>query len=773
MHSLDAFSLRDGYDAPAADGIAPGRRTLTQHLAPVQRREASAAPAPAPAAAPEAAPSSGGDDPFGMHLLGSERADGGAMPAGVQAQMERSFGFDLSSVRVHQDGAADDMGAHAFARGSDLHFGAGAFAPETPSGMHLLAHELAHVTQQALGRAPAGTHARLADLLVEDPIETEADDMADRAVRGEPAWAGAGDGPLRALPIFGAVPAFAKLKINRNWVRAARTIATRVVENGGDAQIAEILKRWAKDPQKRGRMFAGWGEAIEAARASMGGRGARRGPDDEDEDPSSSEEDSSSESDSDEEPDHDDDGGGPPDGGGDGGGGGVGGGRSRLCTLLLVLFLLLLIVGGGALAMLAMGMNNYEVRPGMQNTAMTARRPLEPLMRVNPQQLTDLAAHEVTRSLQQQLGGLPIDDVLDGSPDLEEAIPDVSRLRNIEQEIEQIAPQLEALAPVLRELQPLLDEVGPHDLDNPANTGVYHEHIFFGSQPTTSDVPSNPLTAGSEQSPLHPPDLGFFHDDVHPDRPDMMPAYTAPQHHYDAQLMERAALDVARDYEHYRGITHNCQDYVDAVVEAYKVLGGREVVPTRRSQVTLAITDLIIDYAGSVIDTSVEEALGEKLAGLRAEDGGSPCAQAVAEHLGISSQTFGKGIDAALDQTVDLDGVGRVSIRTALCGPVGNAWIDSGMARLGQMLDEPLDLPEEGRSSVRDALCTPKNPRGDNALKGTLFEIVRIQGGAEIVSQLPGFIKDDPLASRKLTTEVARKVADRLYDMLNLKGLCG
>ena len=200
---------------------------------------------------------------------------------------------------------------------------------------------------------------------------------------------------------------------------------------------------------------------------------------------------------------------------------------------------------------------------------------------------------------------------------------------------------------------------------------------------------------------------------------------------------------------------------------------GLQADPTRRAQVTLAITDLIIDYAGSVIDTAVEGALGEKLASLRAEDGGSQCAQAVATHLGISAKTFGKGVDAVLDQTVPLGSVGRIKLRTALCGPTGDIWIDSGMARLGQLLDQPVDLPEEGPSTVRQAMCTPKNQGGDNALKGTLFELVRIQGGAEIVSQLPAFIKDEPLASRKLTTEVAKKVADRLYDMLNLKGLCG
>ena len=768
---LDPFAASDQRGGSASEGPAPGRRTLTQSLPAVQRRATPTAE-PGPAAAPARAQASVGDDPFALHLPAAPR--GGAMPEGVQAQMERSFGFDLSPVKVHHDGAADAMGAHAFARGSDLHFGAGEFAPETPGGLHLLAHELAHVTQQALGRAPAGTHARLADLMVDDPLEDEADAMADRAVRGEPAWAGAGDGPLRALPLFGAVPAFAKLRVKRDWIVAARTITKRVVENGGDVKIAAILKRWAKDKKTNGRLFAGWGEAIEAARASMGGRGPRRDPqEDDDEELSSSDESSDESSDSETDSEHDDDGGPPDDDDDDGGGGGGGGGRSRLQWLLLVLFLLLLIVGGVGVGMLAMGMSRYEVRPGMQDTAMTARRPLEPLMRINPQELSTLATHEVTRSLQSQLGALPVDEVLDGNPDIEEAFPDATRLRNIERELEQIAPQLQALAPALLQLQPLLEEVGPNDLDNPANTGVYHEHIFLGPQPTTSDARDNPLTTAPQVSPVHPPDLGFFHDDVHPDRPEMMSSYTAPQHHYDRALMERAALAVARDYEHYRGITHNCQDYVDAVVTAYKDLGGREVVPTRRAQVTLAITDLIIDYAGSVIDTAVEGALGEKLASLRAEDGGSQCAQAVATHLGISAKTFGKGVDAVLDQTVPLGSVGRIKLRTALCGPTGDIWIDSGMARLGQLLDQPVDLPEEGPSTVRQAMCTPKNQGGDNALKGTLFELVRIQGGAEIVSQLPAFIKDEPLASRKLTTEVAKKVADRLYDMLNLKGLCG
>ena len=78
--------------------------------------------------------------------------------------MEARFGHDFGNVRVHTDGrtgeAADALGALAFTRGNDIGFGAGRYAPDTPSGQRLLAHELAHVAQGshlALARVD-GTH---------------------------------------------------------------------------------------------------------------------------------------------------------------------------------------------------------------------------------------------------------------------------------------------------------------------------------------------------------------------------------------------------------------------------------------------------------------------------------------------------------------------------------------------------------------------------------------------------------------------------------------
>jgi hypothetical protein len=83
---------------------------------------------------------------------------GAALPEPTRAHFERRLGADLSAVRLHTDAnagrAARAEGAAAFAFGSDVVFAPGRYAPETSAGKRLLAHELAHVVQQA-GGAPA------------------------------------------------------------------------------------------------------------------------------------------------------------------------------------------------------------------------------------------------------------------------------------------------------------------------------------------------------------------------------------------------------------------------------------------------------------------------------------------------------------------------------------------------------------------------------------------------------------------------------------------
>jgi hypothetical protein len=62
--------------------------------------------------------------------------------------------IDLSGIRIHllsEQGSSMLRGAIAAAKGADIYFRAGCFAPDTRAGLWVLAHEVAHVVQQHLG----------------------------------------------------------------------------------------------------------------------------------------------------------------------------------------------------------------------------------------------------------------------------------------------------------------------------------------------------------------------------------------------------------------------------------------------------------------------------------------------------------------------------------------------------------------------------------------------------------------------------------------------
>jgi hypothetical protein len=87
-------------------------------------------------------------------------AAGRELDAATRAFMEPRFGFDFSRVRVHDGPAsaqsARELSARAYTAGHHLVFGAGEYAPATHEGRRLIAHELAHVVQQATaGSGPA------------------------------------------------------------------------------------------------------------------------------------------------------------------------------------------------------------------------------------------------------------------------------------------------------------------------------------------------------------------------------------------------------------------------------------------------------------------------------------------------------------------------------------------------------------------------------------------------------------------------------------------
>ena len=90
----------------------------------------------------------------------------------ARAFFEPRFGRDLGDVRISTDAAASRsaaaVGARAYTVRQRIAFASGQYAPGTPSGRSLLAHELTHVVQQS------GTGATRVDRkVVDDPLMTE------------------------------------------------------------------------------------------------------------------------------------------------------------------------------------------------------------------------------------------------------------------------------------------------------------------------------------------------------------------------------------------------------------------------------------------------------------------------------------------------------------------------------------------------------------------------------------------------------------------------
>lgn len=111
---------------------------------------------------------------------------GQKLDAGVKAEMESAFGESFAEVRVHTDNEAEKMneelGAHAVTRGRDIYFDRGEYDPSSVEGKELLAHELAHIVQQAGGSA----HQRANSVNQPgDKFEEEAERAARAVINGE------------------------------------------------------------------------------------------------------------------------------------------------------------------------------------------------------------------------------------------------------------------------------------------------------------------------------------------------------------------------------------------------------------------------------------------------------------------------------------------------------------------------------------------------------------------------------------------------------------
>jgi Domain of unknown function (DUF4157) len=116
--------------------------------------------------------------------LNSARGSGQPLPESVRAFFEPRFGYDFGGVRVHTDGQAVDSArsvkARAYTLGRDIVFGSGQYAPETPAGKHLLAHELTHVVQQTGAMASTAGHRATGPLVPSAPLRPSQSGILER-----------------------------------------------------------------------------------------------------------------------------------------------------------------------------------------------------------------------------------------------------------------------------------------------------------------------------------------------------------------------------------------------------------------------------------------------------------------------------------------------------------------------------------------------------------------------------------------------------------------
>jgi hypothetical protein len=145
---------------------SPGKRTLVEHVpgSAVQLRATGAAPSSSPA----------------VHEAAAQGVATPSSPLPHGSIVQHLFGYhDLSTVQAHTGpeaaASAGAMGAQAYATGNHVVLGAS-------TDLHTVAHEAAHVVQQRSGVQLKGGIGESGDA-----YERNADEVADRVVRGESA----------------------------------------------------------------------------------------------------------------------------------------------------------------------------------------------------------------------------------------------------------------------------------------------------------------------------------------------------------------------------------------------------------------------------------------------------------------------------------------------------------------------------------------------------------------------------------------------------------
>ncbi len=163
----------------------------------------------------------------------------------LRSEMETVVGADLGDVRIHTGERAQKMaealGARAFAAGpSDIFFAQGEFAPHTPAGKALLAHEVAHVAE---GRTA----------LARKPRKAEVEDLELRARKVEEMVLAKEEQPEPVRPEEMLEPVDVELPPLTEPESAGQPIRTTLDKARLEEKILEVMEREARrDRERRG-----------------------------------------------------------------------------------------------------------------------------------------------------------------------------------------------------------------------------------------------------------------------------------------------------------------------------------------------------------------------------------------------------------------------------------------------------------------------------------------------------------------------------------------
>ncbi|GLQ45815.1 hypothetical protein GCM10007862_08660 [Dyella lipolytica] len=172
----------------------------------------------------------------------------------LQSRFGTQLQSDFSDVRIHTGEqaarSADAMQAQAFTVGKDIVFGANQYQPDSASGQHLLAHELAHVAQ------PEGSKSRDVSRST-DASEREADHAADAVMQGRSvAPRTAASATVQREPLQGADQAKHEPVLDRMLDNASPFLAAAVGSttlNGFDTGKSDLKPAHITELQKTAR----------------------------------------------------------------------------------------------------------------------------------------------------------------------------------------------------------------------------------------------------------------------------------------------------------------------------------------------------------------------------------------------------------------------------------------------------------------------------------------------------------------------------------------